>query len=76
MSEEKVELFIKSFTWWWVSTLIAMFLTYVFIGNISKSAVIVIFNGLILMMFHWIFEIIWNKHAREKIRNALSRKQG
>jgi hypothetical protein len=74
MSDEKSELLIKSFTWWWVSTLIAMFLTYIFIGNVSKSAVIVIFNGLILMIFQWIFEIIWNKHARERIRNVISRK--
>jgi len=76
MNDEKTELLIKSITWWLVSTLIAMLLTYIFIGNISKSIVIVVFNGLILMIFQWVFEIIWDKHARERIRNVISRKQG
>ena len=76
MSKEKTELLIKSVAWWVCSTAVAMLLTFFFVGNISRSALMVIMNGFVLMVTQWRFEIIWDKKIRERLRNVISRKQG
>lgn len=75
MNKEKIELLIKSTAWWICSTLIAMLLTFFFVGSIAKSALMVVINGFALMIIQWRFEIIWDNKIRENLRNAISRKQ-
>lgn len=52
------------------------FIAYAFTGEMSKSAGITIVIGPTLMLVQWVFEMFWDKHIRERLRNAISRKQG
>ena len=51
-------------------------IAYIFTGDASDSAGIVLLTGTTLTLLQWGFEIAWDKYVREVLRYAISRKQG
>lgn len=49
---------------------------FFFTSNVADSAGIVLLTGSTLTILQWGFEIVWDKHARHRIRNALSGQHG
>jgi len=54
--------------------LFGAWVTYLFTGDIVASSMIVLVSGMSLTLLQWLFEIVWDKYAREQIRDAISRK--
>jgi hypothetical protein len=72
----KIELLTKVVTWRMFSMCYGFSIAYFFTGNVRDSAGIVLITGTTLTLLQWTFEIIWDKHVRSKLRNAISREQG
>ena len=51
-------------------------IAYLFTKNTGESAGIVLLTGSTLTFLQWGFEVSWDKHARMRIRNALSEQHG
>ena len=73
MSADSTELLIKTVIWRVFSMLFGTWVTYLFTGDIISSSIMVLASGLSLMFLQWIYEIIWDKYIRERMRNAISR---
>ena len=73
MSSTSVELLIKTIVWRVFSMLFGTWVTYLFTGDIVTSSIMVLVSGLSLTLLQWMFEIIWDKYIRERMRNAISR---
>lgn len=73
MNTDSIELLIKTIVWRIFSMLFGTWVTYLFTGDIIASSIMVLVSGLSLTFLQWIFEIIWDKYIRERMRNAISR---
>lgn len=73
MSSTSIELLIKTIVWRVFSMLFGTWVTYLFTGDIVASSIMVLVSGMSLTFLQWIFEIIWDKYIRERMRNAISR---
>ena len=73
MNSDSIELLIKTIVWRIFSMLFGTWVTYLFTGDIIASSIMVLVSGLSLTFLQWIFEIIWDKYIRERMRNAISR---
>lgn len=51
-------------------------IAYFFTNNAMESLGIVVLTGTTLTLLQWLFEVLWDKHIRERLRNAISRQQG
>lgn len=76
MDASSVELLIKTITWRSFSMLFGTWVTYLFTGDILASSVMVLVSGLSLTFLQWIFEVIWDRNIRERLRSVISAKQG
>jgi uncharacterized membrane protein len=76
MDSNSIELLIKTAVWRAFSMLFGTWVTYLFTGDILVSSTMVLVSGLSLTFLQWIFELIWDKNIRERIRSVISRKQG
>lgn len=74
MNSNSFELLIKTVVWRVFSMLFGAWVTYLFTGDIVASSMIVLVSGMSLTLLQWLFEIVWDKYAREQIRDAISRK--
>jgi len=72
MSTDSTELLIKTVIWRVFSMLFGMWVTYLFTGDIIRSSMMVLVSGSSLTFLQWVFEIIWDRYCRERIRNAIS----
>ena len=72
MNSDSIELLIKTIVWRIFSMLFGTWVTYLFTGDIIASSIMVLVSGLSLTFLQWIFEIIWDKYIRERMRNAIS----
>jgi uncharacterized membrane protein len=71
----KAELLFKVVAWRSFSMCYGFLIAYLFTENVGESAGIVFMTGSTLTLLQWFFEIVWDKHARTRIRHALSRQQ-
>jgi uncharacterized membrane protein len=76
ISPNSIELLTKTVVWRAFSMLFGTWITYLFTGDVVKSTIMVLVSGLSLTVLQWFFEIVWDRNFREKLRNAISRKQG
>jgi len=74
VNSNSFELLIKTVVWGVFSMLFGAWVTYLFTGDIVASSMIVLVSGMSLTLLQWLFEIVWDKYAREQIRDAISRK--
>jgi len=74
VNSNSFELLIKTVVWRVFSMLFGAWVTYLFTGDIVASSMIVLVSGMSLTLLQWLFEIVWDKYAREQIRDAISRK--
>ena len=72
MNSNSIELLIKTIVWRVFSMLFGTWVTYLFTGDIVASSIMVLVSGLSLTFLQWVFEIIWDKYIRERMRNAIS----
>lgn len=72
MSSNSIELLIKTVVWRVFSMLFGTWVTYLFTGDIIRSSIMVLVSGLSLTFLQWVFEIVWDKYIRERMRNAIS----
>jgi uncharacterized membrane protein len=70
----KYELLLKVIAWRAVSIACNFLITLAFTGEVGKSAGISVITGIVLMFFHWFFEVVWDGQFRKRIRNVLTRK--
>jgi uncharacterized membrane protein len=73
---KKLELLIKVIVWRALSMSCGFVIAYIFTGKLAESAGITIIIGPTLALVQWCFEIFWDKHIRENLRNVISRQQG
>lgn len=76
MSTDSIELLAKTIIWRVFSMLFGTWITYLFTGDVVRSTIMVLISGLALTALQWIFEIVWDRNIREKLRNVISREQG
>jgi uncharacterized membrane protein len=72
VSSNSIELLAKTVVWRVFSMLFGTWVTYLFTGDIVTSSIMVLVSGLSLTFLQWMFEIIWDKYIRERMRNAIS----
>jgi len=71
----KIELLTKVVAWRFFSMCYGFTVAFLFTSNVMEAAGIVLLTGTTLTFLQWFFEILWDKHARTRIRHALSRQQ-
>jgi uncharacterized membrane protein len=71
----KAELLFKVVAWRSFSMCYGFLIAYLFTENVGESAGIVFMTGSTLTLLQWFFEIVWDKHARTRIRHAFSGQQ-
>ena len=74
MDSNSIELLIKTIVWRVFSMLFGTWVTYLL--DILKLSLMVLVSGMSLMFLQWLFEMVWDKHEREQIRDVISGKQG
>lgn len=72
MSPDKAELLIKTIVWRFFSMIFGTWVTYLFTGDVIRSSIMVFVSGMSLTLMQWVFEIIWDRKVRERLRNAIS----
>jgi len=68
----KIELLIKVVVWRMFSMCYGFGIAFFFTRNAAESVGIVLITGTTLAALQWGFELIWDKYARERLRNAIS----
>ena len=76
MKTKKLELLIKVIIWRALSMSCGFTIAYIFTGKLVESIGITALIGPTLALVQWCFEIFWDKHIRENLRNVISRQQG
>lgn len=74
MSSDKLELFAKVIAWRVIAMTCGFLITYAFTGEAVESAGASVTLGIAMIFVQWIFEMTWEKHVRERLRSAITRK--
>ena len=76
MDPVRFEILAKVVAWRSLSMLCGFLIAYLFTGKAQESASITFTISITLMVLQWTFEVVWDKHIRERFRNVISGKQG
>lgn len=76
MKSAKIELLTKVIAWRILSMTCGFAISYFVTGNAPQAVGIALIVGPVLMFVQWLFEMVWDKYIRERLRNVISRKQG
>lgn len=76
MKPARMELLVKVVAWRMLSMTCGFTIAYAFTGRVAESAGITIVIGPTLALVQWVFEMLWDRYVRERLRNVISGKQG